>query len=102
MWQIQIFLPIYMDSCEPFPDEFFGEIKTELTDKFGGLTMYTRAPAKGLWKGDEGKVVKDDIAIYEVMAHEIDRGWWKGCRVKLEKQFEQAEIIIRAWQIESL
>ena len=102
MQQIQILLPIYNNEGESFQSDLYSDIKGELVEKFGGLTAYSRSPAKGLWKGDEGKVVKDDIAIYEVMADEIDRDWWKECRLKLEKQFKQAEIIIRAWQIESL
>ncbi len=40
--------------------------------------------------------------IFEVMAGEIDRGWWGAYRRELERRFAQEEILIRAAAIDRL
>lgn len=70
-------------------------MRTKLTQAFGGLTAFTRAPAEGLW--DTGGAVKcDDIVVVEVMTDTLDRSWWHEYRIELEKLFGQDEMIIRA------
>lgn len=78
---------------------FAPEIYTSLT--FGGVTAFTRAPASGENK-EEGRIVRDQIIILEVMSEEIDYGWWKQYRESLEAIFDQDEIVIRALLIEKL
>jgi len=52
----------------------FRQVADELTDKFGGLTAHTRAPAQGLWQADSGDApTRDDIIIYQVMVESLDR-----------------------------
>jgi hypothetical protein len=33
----------------------------ELTERFGGLTVHTRAPAEGLWKDESERTARDDV-----------------------------------------
>jgi inorganic pyrophosphatase len=93
---IQVYLPLYDPAGTAFPQSHFDKIKKELTDKFGGLTMYTRSPAEGLWKENEQKVVKDDILIYEVIAKELEQDFWLEYKNSLKKTFKQEELLIRS------
>jgi hypothetical protein len=95
MHLIQILLPLYDNAGNHFGEELYGKVRSELTERFGGLTAFTSAPAQGLWK-DAGKTRRDDIVVFEVMAEELDADWWRGYRQKLEAAFRQDEIVIRA------
>lgn len=99
---IQILLPLYDKEQNIFPNSFYTEIKKTLTEKYGGITAYTRSPATGLWKEETEKTVKDEIIIHEIMAEELDKDWWTSYKKKLEETFQQEEIIIRSWEIELL
>ena len=72
------------------------QLRSDLADRFGGITAYTRAPARGVWKGDTGATTRDDIVILEVMTDELDRAWWSGFRRELERRFRQESVIVRA------
>ena len=86
MHLVTLLLPIY--------DE---EVAHELTERFGGVTAYARAPAKGLWKETpEHGTTHDDIVVYEVMVEQLDAGWWGTYRRQLEAHFRQDEIVMRA------
>jgi hypothetical protein len=103
MHLIQILLPLYDSAGLAFPQPMFRAVREELVDRFGGLTAYTRAPAKGLWKEDDAApVAKDDIVVYEVMADDLDRGWWKAYRQDLEQRFAQDALVVRAQPVELL
>ena len=102
MHLIQILLPLYDNEQNLFPSTYFTSTRQELTDKFGGITTYSRAPATGLWKENEAKTVKDDITIYEVEAEAVDGVWWQQYKEKLKQKFQQDEIMIRAWKTEML
>jgi hypothetical protein len=93
---IQILLPVYGRDGEPFGDATFAPTRAELTERFGGLTAYLRAPARGLWKTGEGTVERDDIAILEVMSDALDEAWWRGYRARLEARFKQDVVVVRA------
>jgi hypothetical protein len=98
---IQILLPVADNEGHALPDELFAALKAELTERFGGLTAYNRSPAEGTWnQGND--ISHDDIIIFEVMTMAIDRGWWRDLRQKLEAEFRQEEIVIRAQRIEQL
>jgi hypothetical protein len=97
MQLIQILLPLYDNTGKAQPSGLFSDVRRLLTQKFGGLTTYSRIPAQGLWK-DEGETQRDDIVVFEVMADQLDEGWWAGYRQKLEESFHQQEIVIRAQQ----
>jgi hypothetical protein len=101
MHLIQILLPLYDNEGNTFGEELYGKVRREMTERFGGLTAFTRAPAQGLWK-DEGKTKRDDIVVFEVMADELDADWWRGYRQSLEKAFRQDAIVVRAQDVRIL
>ena len=92
---IQILLPIAGQEKEPLPRAELDRVRRELTDRFGGVTAYTRAPAAGLWKDGEGDVDRDDVVIVEVMVRHLEREWWRLYKEELERRFRQEEILIR-------
>ncbi len=96
---IQILLPLYDQSQNPFASALYEQVKGELTNRFGGLTAYSRSPASGTWKKEGEGVVKDDIYIYEVMTEAADDFFWKAYKNKLQQTFEQDELIIRISEI---
>jgi hypothetical protein len=50
IWEAQpLLLPLANNQGHAFPDEVLRDIQLELSKRFGGLTAYTRAPAKGIW-----------------------------------------------------
>jgi hypothetical protein len=63
---IQILLPLSDDEGRPFPAANFDLLAQKLTEKFGGVTGFTRSPAEGRWKQD-GSTTHDDIVVIEVM-----------------------------------
>ena len=77
-------------------------MRAELTEQFGGLTAYTRAPAQGLWSDSDGPPKRDDLVVYEVMTETLDRDWWRGFRRALEARFAQQELVIRSQLVERL
>jgi hypothetical protein len=99
---IQILIPVRSESGEPFPRALYDGLVHELTDRFGGVTAYTRAPAAGLWEEPSGEKVRDDVVVYEVMADALDETWWAGLRTRLEAQFQQEEMVIRSHEIRRL
>lgn len=99
MHLVQILLPLYDPEGERFAQELYARVKDELTERFGGLTAYARAPAEGLWEQRPGKTQRDDIVVYEVMAEELDSPWWTQYRQELEQRFRQRELVVRAHAI---
>lgn len=102
MHLIQLFLPLYDNDGQPFPRALFDAVRAELAEAFGGVTAYTRAPATGLWEDDAGRVQRDDVLLFEVMADALDRAWWGGYRQALEHRFRQDEVLVRATAVERL
>ena len=45
---IQILLPLFDNGGQPFPRSDYMRVRSELTERFGGLTAFTRTPAEGL------------------------------------------------------
>ena len=74
----------------------------ELRDTFGGLTAYTRSPAKGLWTASGGRTEEDQVVMIEVVTERFDRSWWKQYSKTLERRFGQESIHVRALPIELL
>jgi hypothetical protein len=95
---VQILLPKETGKGQPIGKEWFDGFLKELTDKFGGATSFLRAPGTGLWQSGGGSE-KDSIAVVEVMADEIDRAYWQSLRKRLEGEFHQEEVVIRAEEI---
>ena len=102
MHLVQLLLPLYDNNGRGFPTEYFVAVRRELTEHFGGLTAYTRAPAQGLWSNDKGAPKRDDIVVYEVMTDALDRRWWREFRERMQEQFAQEELVVRSQTIERL
>ena len=102
MFLVQLLLPIRDEAGKPFPREYYDTLAKTLTERFGGVTGYTRAPAAGLWEDPSGEKVRDDVVIYEVMAESLEAGWWAETRRRLEAQFKQQELVIRALEVRRL
>jgi hypothetical protein len=98
---VQILLPVFDSAGSPFPADVYHKVRAKLTEKFGGLTAYSRAPAEGLWS-DGSEVKRDDIIVFEVMAESLDRAWWAQFKGELERVFCQDEIVVRAQSYEAL
>jgi hypothetical protein len=94
---VQILLPLYDNEGHAFEPREYVRLRSELADRFGGVTAYTRAPARGVWKDDAtGETQRDDIVIFEVMTDALDAAWWAGFRQQLETRFRQDTVIVRA------
>ena len=99
---VQLLLPLYDEHGERFAQSMYDEVARELTESFGGLTAYVRAPAKGLWEERPGETRRDDIVVYEVMVDSLDRTWWREYRRALEGRFRQDELVVRAQAMQRL
>lgn len=95
---IQILLPLSDNEGRRFPPAAYARVRSELTERFGGMTAFTRGPAEGLWE-ENGRTARDDIVVFEVMAADLDTSWWDGYRRSLETRFRQERIITRAQDI---
>lgn len=97
MHLVQVLLPLYDNEGKAFGPRLFAAVRLELTERFGGVTAFTRSPARGLWKEDDGTVARDDVVVYEVMDDALDAEWWAGYRERLRREFAQDELVVRAW-----
>lgn len=102
MYLVQLLLPLCDNDGHPFPQTMYLKVRDELAEQFGGITTYVRSPAEGLWKEGKDYAVRDEIVIYEVMAGELNRTWWRNFRERLELSFRQESIIARCSKIEIL
>ena len=99
---VQLILPVYGPDGRPFGHDAFVRVRGELTDRFGGTTAYTRAPAEGTWEDPEGRVQHDDVIVVEVMTDSLDRAWWRGYAAEISVRFRQEAVAIRAIEFEAL
>ena len=102
MHLVQLLVPVYDNAGARFPREAYDRLAQELTQRFGGLTAYVRAPAAGMWKEAEGETRRDDIVVYEVMVERLEPDWWANYRRELERRFAQDEMVIRAQEVRRL
>ncbi|MGN6549743.1 MAG: hypothetical protein ACTHJ3_07610 [Pararhizobium sp.] len=91
---IEVFLPLEKRSGDPIDVETIEQLVKDLADRFGGATAFTREPAEGLWKRFTS-IERDRIVIVEVVLEAVDDVWWKSYKGRLEREFEQDEIMIR-------
>ena len=101
MYLVQLLLPVFDNAGRRFTKSKMNAVKTLLTRTFGGITMYKRSPAEGLIVTG-AKAVRDDIVIFEVMTAKLKKSWWTQYRHRLEKEFRQDKIIVRAAKIRLL
>ena len=72
MHLVEILLPLNDNSGRPFAAEKYAAVRQHLTERFGGLTAFTRSPAQGTTTGG-GKTVHDEIVVFEVMTESAGR-----------------------------
>ncbi len=102
MYLIQLLLPLHDNERNEFAPEAYSGVRSELTEQFGGLTVYTRAPALGLWKPNGSEASSDDIVIFEVMADHLDVDWWRDYKHDLARRFRQEMLVIRVQEMRLL
>lgn len=99
---IQLLLPLRDNEGRPFDRSLFDGVRDELTERFGGLTAYNRAPAEGLFSDAAGHVTRDDVVVVEVMCDALDEAYWGAYRARLTALFAQEELVIRALPMQRL
>ena len=57
--------------------------------------------ARGAWRS-RGRVLREDVAAYEVLVPRLERAWWRRYRAGLERRFRQQEVLIRAQPVRVL
>mgnify|MGYP007011823268 CR=1 FL=1 len=102
MFLVQILLPLHDKTGDGFSREKYEAIASELTERFGGVTAFTRTPAEGRWKPEGESTNEDDIVVIEVMVEDLERAWWQDYRKGLERAFKQDTIVVRAQDIRML
>lgn len=98
MHLVQFLLPRKDNAGRPFEKALFDRVRSEMTDRFGGVTAFLQSPAVGLWD-EGGQVSRDEMILFEVMVKKLSRRWWGAYRKELERRFEQDAVIIRAMKI---
>jgi hypothetical protein len=102
MYLVQLLLPLYDNAGNKVSRDTFARVRDELTERFGGVTAFMRAPAQGTWIDPSGDVERDEIVVCEVMVETLDRAWWADYRRTLEALFGQRELVVRATNTERL
>lgn len=101
MYLVQIFLPLMDNDGAKFPPDLYRTVRDEFAAAFGGVTVYSHAPAQGIWEHHGGRD-HDDLLVFEVMTDTLDHQWWRKCRWRLEQTFHQQSIVVRSLQFEPL
>src|SRR4051794_24566541 len=99
MHLVEIFIPTTYPNRSLVTGAAFERLKDELTQKFGGVTAFTRAPADGRWRDDGGAVIADTVVIFEVMVETLDIGWWQRFKHELMEVFKQEDLMLRATHV---
>lgn len=102
MYRIQLLLPLYDNEGRAFARADYARVRDELTERFGGVTAHTRAPAEGVWKDDDGSITLDRVVAFEVLTESLDRSWWAAYGHTLAARFRQDELMITATPVERL
>jgi hypothetical protein len=101
LYLVEILLPLYDNGGRPFGAEEFDRVSEELARRFGGVTAFRRTPGEGVWR-EGGEESRDRVVVFEVMADDLDRAWWREYRAGLERRFRQEKIVARATEFEEL
>jgi hypothetical protein len=100
---VNIYLPQVNNAGIAFNEAIYLSIRTELIQKFGGLTQYDQVPAIGYWKENADKPISKDLVIhYEVICNRLTKKYWEDFRLRMEKIFQQTQILIVAHPIVAL
>ena len=74
MQLLQILLALRDDKGRSLPKRHYENVANTLTERFGGMTAYTRTPAEGRWKDSGDTVSEGDIVVLEVMVDMLSSG----------------------------
>lgn len=92
-----IYLPLQYNNGEWIEDAKFEQTRSELFERFGGLTYIMREfPLRGIW-GQDSQVYQDFIVIYTVIdfsSSEETTHFFVEYKEILKFRFEQEEILI--------
>ena len=99
MYLIQLFLPLYSNTGRRFPKQKFIRVRDTLLARYQGVTVYARSAASGFWTPRPGETVVDEMLIFEVMAEQLSKTWWRDYRLRLEKSFAQENVLVRAQRV---
>lgn len=102
MHLVQLFLPKTDNLGANLPMQSFARVRTTLVERFGGMTAYTRAPARGVWIDEAAEPVDDGLVVYEVVVDRIDRNWRSEYLAGLQAEFRQQRLPVRAVEMELL
>ncbi len=102
MHLVQLLIPLYGGDGTRVSEAAQQLLRDELTTKFGGVTAFSRAPAKGQWKPGDNPPEHDDVVVFEVMVNTLESSWWRDYRLELQERFAQDELVVRAWEISQL
>ena len=64
MHLIQLLLPLHDNDGRPFSVSDFAQVRRDLTERFGGVTAFVRAPAQGLWKEVADDINRDEVVMF--------------------------------------
>lgn len=95
----EIFLPLKNGMGNAFPHHYFDDLRVQLIKKFGGVTVYQRAPVIGIWDNPETGHEEDELVVYEVMTTNGEKNFWIKLKSDLANQFNQDELLIRSSRI---
>lgn len=70
MHLVEIFLPLNDNEGRPFGPEKFSALRDRLSERFGGLTAFTRSSAQGMSREGD-KTVRDEIIVFEVLTETL-------------------------------
>jgi hypothetical protein len=98
---VQMLLPLGAVNAQADGAAVFEGIKRELTERFGGITAYTRTQAEGRWAGAHG-TEREEIVVFEVLCGELDMPWWRNYRERLERQLREQTTVMRAEPVQLL
>ncbi len=94
MWRYEIYLPLKFNDGRAVPGELFTQVRDELLEKYGGLTLLPPdSPVEGWWKS-EGVLYKDDIVIYKVTTDDDEDLFFIQYQKELAHRFDQVKIWI--------
>lgn len=102
MHLVQVLLPLYDNNGRALARDLYDAVFRSLTERFGGVTAFTRSPGEGAWKEPGAGTSRDQVVIFEVMVQLLEREWWGDYRRKLEADFKQEKLLIRAMAVEEL
>jgi hypothetical protein len=97
---VQVLLPLPADAADGAAA--LHDVTRELTEAFGGVTAYTRSPAKGRWLAPGGREERDDVVVLEIMVSSPSPEWWRAFRTRWEARLGQDVLVVRCWEIEAL